>query len=150
MHRLTAVFSLMLLVLAGTLLSAARAGDADTIAAINASSNALDEAFAKRDVATIKALMTADHVTVTPYYDGPQSVDDQIASLSELEYGQTIVGEPSVVLLAPDVALRTFIAELKGSFQGKKLPSRAFVNETLVKRDGKWIERLFQVTSLER
>jgi hypothetical protein len=64
MHRLTAVFSLMLMVLAGTLLSAARAGDADTI---NASSNALDEAFAKRDVATIKALMTADHVTVTPY-----------------------------------------------------------------------------------
>lgn len=150
MHRLTAVFSLMLMVLAGTLLSAARAGDADTIAAINASSNALDEAFAKRDVATIKALMTADHVTVTPYYDGPQSVDDQIASLSELEYGQTIVGEPSVVLLAPDVALRTFTAELKGSFKGKKLPSRAFVNETLVKRDGKWIERLFQVTSLER
>ena len=150
MHRLTAVFSLMLMVLAGTLLSAARAGDADTIAAINASSNALDEAFAKRDVATIKALMTADHVTVTPYYDGPQSVDDQIASLSELEYGQTIVGEPSVVLLAPDVALRTFSAELKGSFKGKKLPSRAFVNETLVKRDGKWIERLFQVTSLER
>ena len=150
MHRLTAVFSLMLMVLAGTLLSAARAGDADTIAAINASSNALDQAFAKRDVATIKALMTADHVTVTPYYDGPQSVDDQIASLSELEYGQTIVGEPSVVLLAPDVALRTFTAELKGSFKGKKLPSRAFVNETLVKRDGKWIERLFQVTSLER
>jgi len=150
MHRLTAVFSLMLMVLAGTLLSAARAGDADTIAAINASSNALDEAFAKRDVATIKALMTADHVTVTPYYDGPQSVDDQIASLSELEYGQTIVGKPSVVLLAPDVALRTFTAELKGSFKGKKLPSRAFVNETLVKRDGKWIERLFQVTSLER
>ena len=150
MHSLTAVFSLMLLVLAGTLLSAARAGDADTIAAINASSNALDEAFAKRDVATIKALMTADHVTATPYYDGPQSVDDQIASLSELEYGQTIVGEPSVVLLAPDVARRTFTAELKGSFKGKKLPSRAFVNETLVKRDGKWIERLFQVTSLER
>ena len=54
-----------------------------------------------------------------------------------------------MVLLAPDVALRTFIAELKGSFKGKPLPARAFVNETLVRRDGKWIERLFQVTTLE-
>jgi hypothetical protein len=76
-------------------------------------------------------------------------VDDQIASLSELDYGQTIVGEPSVALLGPDVALRTFIAELKGSFKGKPLPARAFVNETLVKRDGKWIERFFQVTTLK-
>jgi hypothetical protein len=54
-----------------------------------------------------------------------------------------------VVLLAPDVVLRTFIAELKGSFKGTPLPARAFVNETLVRRDGKWIERLFQVTTLE-
>jgi hypothetical protein len=53
------------------------------------------------------------------------------------------------VLLAPDVALRTFIAGLKGSFKGAKMPARAFVNETLVKRDGKWIERFFQVTALK-
>ena len=59
----------------------AEAADADTIAAINASSNALDKAFGERDIETIRALMTPDHVTVTPYYDGPQSVDDQIASL---------------------------------------------------------------------
>jgi hypothetical protein len=80
---------------------------------------------------------------------GLQSVDDQIASLPELDYGQTIQGTPAVVLLAPDVALRTFIADLKGSFEGKPLPARAFVNETLVKRDGKWIERLFQITTLK-
>ena len=36
------------------------------------------------------------------------------------------------------------------AFKGKKLPSRAFINETLVKRDGKWVERFFQVTTLER
>jgi len=144
-----AFLSLMLVAVAWSLPPKAHATDADTIAAINASSNALDEAFARRDVETIRRLMTKDHVTVTPYYDGPQSVDDQIALLPELEYGQTIVGEPSVVLLAPDVALRTFIADLKGSFKGKPLPSRAFVNETLVKRDGKWIERLFQITTLK-
>jgi len=147
MRKIAAILSLMILVAVGAF--RAEAGDADTIAAINASSNALDKAFGERDIATIKALMTPDHVTVTPYYDGPQSVDDQIASLPDLDYGQTIVGEPSVALLGPDVALRTFIADLKGSFKGKPLPARAFVNETLVKRDGKWIERFFQVTTLK-
>ena len=140
---------LLSLVLLAAGLCPAHADDAETIAAINASSNALDAAFGARDVAAIKALMTADHVTVTPYYDGPQTVDDQIASLGELDYGQTFVTEPSVVLLSPDVALRTFTADLKGSFQGEPLPARVFVNETLVLRDGKWIERFFQVTALK-
>ena len=148
MVRRVALLPLMLLFVAGWSVFQSRADDADTIAAINASSNALDEAFAKRDVATIKALMTPDHVTGHALFWQPPD-RRRSASLAELEYGQTIIGEPSVVLLAPDVALRTFIAELKGSFKGKPLPARAFVNETLVRRDGKWIERLFQVTTLE-
>lgn len=147
MKRLTVLFSLVFLASAASY--SAHADDAETIAAINASSNALDDAFGARDVEAIRSLMTEDHITVTPYYDGPQSVDDQIASLAELDYGQTFVTEPSVVLLAQDVALRTFIADLTGSFRGEPLPARAFVNETLVKRDGKWIERFFQVTTLK-
>ncbi|MGH6737117.1 MAG: nuclear transport factor 2 family protein [Methyloceanibacter sp.] len=147
MRKVATALSLVALLFLGSIDS--QAGDAKTIAAINASSNALDAAFGERDVETIKALMTEDHITVTPYYDGPQNVDDQLESLAELDYGQTIIGEPSVTLLAPDVALRTFIAELKGSFKGKPLPARAFVNETLIKRDGKWIERLFQITTLK-
>jgi hypothetical protein len=147
MKRLAALFSLMFLAFAG--LCPAGADDAGTIAAINASSNALDAAFGARDVAAIKALMTADHISVTPYYDGVQTVDDQIASLAELDYGQTFVTEPAVVLLSPDVALRTFTADLKGSFKGEPLPARVFVNETLVRRDGKWVERFFQVTTLK-
>jgi hypothetical protein len=146
MRRSVTALTLMLLASAGP--SSAQAPDAETIAAVNASSNALDDAFAARDVDKIRSLMTADHVTVTPYYDGPQSVGDQIASLPELDYGETIIGEPSVVLLAPDVALRTFVADLKGTFMGKPLPARAFVNETLIRQDGKWIERFFQITGL--
>jgi ketosteroid isomerase-like protein len=146
MRRSAAALILILLASAGP--SSAQAPDAETIAAINASSNALDGAFAARDIDKIRSLMTPDHVTVTPYYDGPQSVDDQIASLPELDYGETIIGEPSVVLLSPDVALRTFVADLNGSFMGKSLPARAFVNETLIRQDGKWIERFFQITAL--
>lgn len=147
MKRLAILLSLV--VLASATVAPASAADAETIAAINASSNALDAAFGARDVAAIKALMTSDHVTVTPYYDGVQTVDDQIASLGELDYGQTFVTEPTVVLLSPDVALRTFTADLKGSFRGEPLPARVFVNETLVLRDGKWIERFFQVTAMK-
>jgi hypothetical protein len=130
-------------------LSEANATDAATIAAVNASSNALDEAFTKKDGATNKALMTQDHLTVTPHYDGPQTVDDQLASLGEYDWSQTIVGAPDVTLLTPEVASRTFAAELKGTFQGKPLPPRVFATELLVKRDGKWVERLYQVTTLK-
>jgi hypothetical protein len=127
----------------------AKADDADTIAAVNASSNALDRAFEQNDVKMIKELMTPDHITVTTYYDGPQSVDDQIASLPELKWDQRIVSNVNVALLADDVALRTFIADLKGSFKGKPLPAKVFATETLVKRDGKWIERFYQETMLK-
>ncbi|MGV1014166.1 MAG: nuclear transport factor 2 family protein [Methyloceanibacter sp.] len=148
MRSLVAAFSLVILI-AGAALFEAKADDADTIAAVNASSNALDEAFTKKDVDTIKALMTPDHLTVTPYYDGPQTVQDQLDSLGEYDWSQTIVGEPNVSLLGPDVALRTFTADLKGTFKGKPLPARVFATELLVKRDGKWVERLYQVTTLE-
>jgi len=57
MRRLAAVLSLILLASAGLFM--ANATDAETIAAINASSNALDEAFADRNVETIKSLMIA-------------------------------------------------------------------------------------------
>ena len=124
------------------------ADDAAEIAAVNAAENALDDAFSARDEEKIRALMTPDHITVAPYYDGPQTVDDQIATLAEYDYGETIIGEPSVIFLAPDVALRTFIAKLDGSFQGRPLPARAFINETVVKKDGQWIEAFFQVTAL--
>ena len=127
-----------------------RADDAATIAAINASSNALDAAFTKKDVATIKALMTPDHITVTPYYDGPQTVRDQLDSLGTYDWSQTIVGDVDVALLGPEVAMRTFTADLKGTFQGKALPPRVFNTEILVKRDGKWVERFYQVTTLNR
>jgi ketosteroid isomerase-like protein len=146
MRAIAAVLSLMIFAASG--LGEARAADAETVTAVNASSNALDDAFEKSDVSAIKALMTPDHITVTPYYDGPQSVDDQIASLPELEWQQTIVGEVAVALLGPDVAMRTFTADLKGSFKGKPLPKQVYATEILVKRDGKWIERFYQVTTL--
>lgn len=106
----------MILVTAG--LCQAEASEAETIDAINKASAALDAAFAQKDVEAIKGMMTPDHISVTPYYDGPQSVADQLASLPELDFGEIIQGEVTVALLDSDAAMRTFTTALHGSFKG--------------------------------
>jgi hypothetical protein len=69
----------------------------------------------------------------------------KIASLPELDYGETIVGKPSIVLLSPDVVLRMFIADLKGSFKGKPFPTLALVDEPWVKREGRRVQRFLEI-----
>ena len=145
MHRFAALLSLLVLIGLGAL--PANAAEVDA-AAVNAAAKALDDAFASGDAASIKKLMTPDHVSVTPYYDGPQSTDDQIASLPELKWTETIDGTVEVSPLGPDAAMRNFISNLDGTFQGKTLPAKVYVTEILVKRDGAWVERFYQVTTL--
>jgi hypothetical protein len=146
MQKVAAIVSI--LIVSALVAFAARAGDADEIEAINKAAAALDAAFAKDDVGTVKQMMTQGHIAVTPYYDGPQSVADQAASLPDLQYGQTIVGDVSVALLGSDTALRSFTAELNGSFKGRPLPRRVFISAIWVKQDGAWVERFYQVTAL--
>jgi hypothetical protein len=78
------LLSLVIFLSAG--LGVAHAGNADTTAAIVAASAALDKAFERQDADAIKSLTTPEHVAVTPYYRRPQTVDEQMASLSELKY----------------------------------------------------------------
>jgi hypothetical protein len=127
-----------------------QSGDDDTAAAIISAGTAIDEAFANNDKEAIRALLIPGHISVTPYYDGPQSVEDQIASVSDFaDYTQTIVGEPSLQMLSSDVGVKSFIADLTGSFKGTPLPARVFVGQIMVKRDGKWIGGFYQVTTLK-
>lgn len=108
----------------------------------------LDEAFETGDAKTIKKLMTADHVTVSPFAATPQSLDDMIATLPDLTLKQTDLGEPTVVFLGPGSAMRTVTAQLKGSFKGKAFDEKVFATSVLVKQDGKWLERFYQATKL--
>ena len=147
MRKIAAIVSFTILVTAG--LSPARAGEAETIDAIIKAAAALDQAFERQDTKAVKDLMTPDHVAVTPYYDGPQTVADQVGSLPKLKYEQTIDGKPTVAVLCSDAAARTFKAELNGSFEGKPIASKVFVSEIWVKRDGAWAEKLYQVTALK-
>ncbi len=148
MRSLIVLLALMIFASAG--LVEARAGDADTIAEVNRAAEALDAAFERQDVEAVKQLMTPDHIAVTPYYPGPQTVDEQIASLPELNYAQTIVGDVDVSLVGDGAALRTFRAKLKGSFKGVPLARHAFVTQLMVKHDGAWRERFYQVTAIRR
>ena len=99
-----------LVIVATAALSQAVAGEAETIEAINASSNALDKAFDRQhcDQGADDARPYLCH----PIYDGPQTTDDRIASLPELKWEQKIVGRVQVSLLGDDAALRTFTADL--------------------------------------
>ncbi len=126
----------------------ALASEAAVVAAVNDAADALDEAFEKQDAAKIRELMAPDHIAVTPYYDGPQSVAEQTGSLPDLKYTQTNVGKVRVELLGQDAALRTFTAQLKGTFKGKPIPKRVYVAELFVKYEGKWVEKFYQVTAL--
>lgn len=78
-----------------------------------------------------------------------QTVSDQIASLPDLKYGQTVIGDVTVELLDSDAALRTFAAKLEGTLKGVLIPRRVFVSEIWVKRDGAWAEKFYQVTTLK-
>jgi len=147
MRKIAAIVSLTILVTAG--LSPARAGEAETIDAIVKAAAALDQAFEAQDTKAVTDLMTPDHVAVTPYYDGPQTVADQLGSLPKLKYEQTIDSKPTVAVLCSDAAARTFKAELNGSFEGKPIASKVHVSEIWVKRDGAWAEKLYQVTALK-
>jgi hypothetical protein len=146
--RTTTVLVLVLLCLAAGL-SQARAGEAETIAAINAAAAALDNAFERQIADEIKHMMTADHIAVTPYYDAPQTVAEQIASLPELKYEQTNIGAVKVDVLGPDAGMRTFTARLDGTYKGKPIPSPAFVTAIMVRQDGQWKERFYQITAVQ-
>jgi Domain of unknown function (DUF4440) len=143
----------LFLILLGLSLAAglpqARAGDAETIAAINAASAALDDAFERQSADDIKRMMTADHVAVTHYYGALRSVAEQIASLPELKYKQTIIGTVKVDVFGPDAGMRTFRAGLDGTFKGKPIPSNVFVTSIMVREQGQWHEKFYQVTAAQ-
>ena len=142
------ILSILVFVLAAGL-AGANAGEPATVAAINAASAALDDAFERQSAEDIKRMMTADHIAVTPYYETPQTAAAQIASLPELKYKQTNTGEVKVVVLGPDAGMRTFTARLDGTYKGKTIPPDVFVTSIMVREDGQWREKFYQVTALQ-
>jgi hypothetical protein len=144
------VLSILFLALSSAVPTAARAGEPATVAAINAAAAALDDAFERQNSEDINRLVTADHLAVTPYYRAPTTAAEQIASLPELKYKQTITGEVKVVVLGPDAGMRSFTARLDGSYRGQPIPADVFITSIMVREDGVWREKFYQVTDLQR
>ena len=69
--------------------------------------------------------------------------------LPELKYEQTIVGAVKVDVLGPDAGMRIFTARFDGTYKGKPIPSPAFVAAIMVRQDGQWKERFYQVTAVQ-
>ena len=115
--RTTAVLVLVLCLAVG--LPQARAGEVETIAAVNAAAAALDDAFERQSADEISRMMTADHIAVSSYYGAPQTGAEQIASLPELKYEHTIVGAVKVDVLGPDAAMRTFTRAARRHLPGQ-------------------------------
>lgn len=158
MRKLIAAFSLVILtVVAGCSQSedasnedGSASQDVSAIEAIDNAAGELDGAFEAQDASAAKALMTAGHLAVTHYYGSPQTVDEQIASLPDLKYEQTNLTEPTVTMLDEGVALRTFTAKMDGTYKGESISATVFITSVMVKQDGKWLERFYQVTALKQ
>jgi hypothetical protein len=144
MPKLLAAFSAVILIAltACTQDDVARTETIDNVVA------QLNAAFEAQNVNAAKALMTPDHLSVTPYYGTPQSVDEILASLPDLKYEQTDESEPKVVLLGDDAAMRTLTAKVDGTFKGEPFSYKLFITAILVRQNGKWLERFYQVTRL--
>jgi hypothetical protein len=128
--------------------TAAMADDASIIAEVTAAKTTLDQAFQDRDAAKIESMVTADHLSVTSYYDVPFTTDDQLATLSEFQAHYFDFSEPTVTLFSEDAAMVTFENSYSGTFQGRPLPQRVFVSEIWEKHDGKWLQGLYQETPI--
>lgn len=127
----------------------ATADDMTAATEIKAAKTTLDDAFARRDAATIEKMVTADHVATTTYYGRPFTTADELATLAEFDARYFDFTDLEVTMLAPDSAMITFENSYDGTFEGRPLPERVFVTEIWLKQDGQWLQRLYQETPIE-
>src|SRR5262249_38400031 len=85
---------------------------------------ALNDAFAKSQPEAIKRLTTEEHVAITPYYGGLQTLAEQLKNLGDLKVPDYATGEVKVTLLTKDAALVTYPMSQKGTYKGKPVDSK--------------------------
>jgi hypothetical protein len=146
MTRFASVLAAVLLVAAAC---PAFADDAADIAAIEAQRAALGKAYEDGDADAVRAMLTPDQRSVAFVYDGPVTVDEQIATLKDLDVEVYDALAPKVDLLGPGSALVTTEQSYRGTFKGNPLPGRVFIGEVWVKVDGKWLQKFYQETVIE-
>jgi uncharacterized protein (TIGR02246 family) len=122
---------------------------ADTAKEVERSVRAIQAAFNKGDVDTLKGLMTEDHVTTLTYARFANTAD-QLEVLSEFKFSEYKIDGLKVKALTNDVVLVSYQATIKGTYKGKEVPSPVQVTEVWVRRGGKWLQASYQETPLDR
>jgi uncharacterized protein (TIGR02246 family) len=130
---------------AALLLASSRAAEAEAVEAAIAE---LNKAFEKGDAEKVKALMTDDHVAVTPYYGGPQSRDEQLKGLADHKLTEYRAGKLKVRMLGAEAALVTYDLGMKGTYKGKAVPARCYASAVWIRKGGRWLEAFYQETAL--
>ena len=125
------------------------ADEAADIAAIEAQRTALGRAYENGEAEAIRGLMTPDQRSVTFVYDGPQTVDEQVATFKDHKVEVYDAIPATVDMLGPDAALVTTEQSYRGTYKGNPLPGRVFVSEVWVKVDGAWLQKFYQETIIE-
>ena len=145
MMRVLTIVLTLLVALAGAA-STTLADDASELAAVRTVMQTLDTAFEREDEATIRSLVTPDHVAIAPVYGGSATVDEQFALFPDIRYSGYDATQPTIAFLDPQTVIANYQVSLDGTFRGKTLPSPVFVTEIWVKQDDKWLQRLYQET----
>lgn len=128
--------------------TATRADDAAVVAAVKQAEQRISQAFADKDVTTIKQMVTPDHIAITPYYHQAINIDQMIAALDDAKITKVTIEESEVRPLDDDVALVTEIRSYQGTYKGRPYPARVYVSAVWVKRDGLWRTTFYQETTL--
>ncbi|MEM6460799.1 MAG: nuclear transport factor 2 family protein [Pseudomonadota bacterium] len=117
------------------------------MAEVDAAFSAIEKAFSEKHEEAIARLLMTDHVAAISVPDTPMNLKQELAVEPDvINFKQIVTCDKSVSFLGPDTALITFVADFQGSFREEPLPARGFVTAIMVRRDGQWLERLYQVT----
>jgi uncharacterized protein (TIGR02246 family) len=109
----------------------------------------LNDAYFKKDVDTMKRLMSDDHVAIVASGQR-ESKEEHLKSLADLKLTEYTMEDVKVTMPSKDVAIITYRANVKGSFKGKELPPKITASSVWANRNGKWQEVLYQETAVEK
>ena len=109
----------------------------------------LNDAFVKRDVETMKRLMSDDHISIVSSGQR-QSREEHLKALPDLKLTEYTMEAVKVTMPGKDVVIVTYESALKGTYKGKELPPRVTASSVWTNRNGTWLEVLYQETPLEK
>src|SRR5262249_6251394 len=109
----------------------------------------LNTAYLKKDVDTMKRLMSDDHVAILG--NGlRQTKEEHLKSLADLKLTEYAMEEAKTTTPTKDMVIITYRFNAKGTFKGKPLPPTMMASSVWANRNGQWQEVLYQETPLEK